>query len=74
MSIYFTVYKYFTLDLSKAIMMIFATLFIVSRWLKESLNKTGLDIVLLLGHSTREGSTIKANVTGASVFDKITQV
>ena len=55
MSIYFTVYKYFTLNLSKAIMMIFATLFIVSRWLKESLNKTGLDIVLLLGHSTREG-------------------
>ena len=54
MSIYFTVYKYFTLNLSKAIMMILATLFIVSRWL----NKTGLDIVLLLGHSIREGSTI----------------
>ena len=54
-------------------MTIVATSFIVSRWLKKSLSKKRNEAILLLGHSTRAGTTIQTNVAGASVFDIIKQ-
>ena len=41
----------------------------VSRWIKEILKKTGVDVDVFKGHSTRSASTSKACLSGISVDD-----
>ena len=41
----------------------------VSRWMKEILKETGVDVDVLKGHSKRSASTSKACLSGISVDD-----
>ena len=41
----------------------------VSRWIKEILKETGVDVDVFKGHSTRSASTSKACLSGISVDD-----
>ena len=41
----------------------------VSRWIKEILKKTGVDVDVFKGHSTRSASTSKACLSGISMDD-----
>ena len=45
----------------------------VSRWIKEILKKTGLDVDVFKGHSTRSASTSKTCLSGNSVDDIISR-
>lgn len=41
----------------------------VSRWIKEALKLTGIDVSILKGHSTRAVSSSKASKAGLSLAD-----